>query len=127
MLKIMLIILVTMAVFFGITVLSFAQGHAEHEHGATGAVEQAGPQKSIEVGNKICPVSGEKVNEKTKATYEYEGKIYNFCCAMCIDQFQKDPAKYIKKVEAELQAESKSGAQAQQTMSAEEGHEGHYH
>ncbi len=57
--------------------------------------------KPQDVGNKICPVSGEKINEKTKATYEYKGKIYNFCCAMCIDQFKKDPEKYIKKVEAE--------------------------
>lgn len=58
--------------------------------------------KPKDVGNKICPVTGEKINEKTKATYEYEGKIYNFCCAMCIDTFKKDPQKYIKKVEEEI-------------------------
>jgi len=63
--------------------------------------------KPQDVGNKICPVTGEKIDEKTKATYEYEGKIYNFCCAMCIDTFKKDPQKYIKKVEEELQAASK--------------------
>jgi len=33
----------------------------------------------VDVGNKICPVSGEKIDEKMKATYEYEGKVYNFC------------------------------------------------
>lgn len=58
--------------------------------------------KAKDAGNKICPVSGERIDEKNKATYEYEGKIYNFCCAMCIDEFKKDPAKYIKKVEEEL-------------------------
>lgn len=62
----------------------------------------------INIGNKICPVSGEKIDEKLKSTYEYEGEIYNFCCAMCIDEFKKDPEKYIKKVEEELQAESKA-------------------
>jgi len=41
------------------------------------------------------------------ATYEYQGKIYNFCCPMCIGSFKKDPEKYIKKVEQELQTESK--------------------
>ena len=66
--------------------------------------------KPQDVGNKICPVTGEKIDEKTKATYEYEGKIYNFCCAMCIDTFNKDPQKYIKKVEEELQAAAKEKA-----------------
>ncbi len=66
--------------------------------------------KPIDVGNKICPVTGEKIDEKTKATYEYEGKIYNFCCPMCIDAFKNDPQKYIKNIEEELRA--KAGKQA---------------
>ena len=59
------------------------------------------------MGNKICPVTGEKINENTKVTYEYQGKIYNFCCAGCLDEFKKDPEKYIKKIEEEKQAEPK--------------------
>jgi YHS domain-containing protein len=51
------------------------------------------------VGNKICPVSGDKIDGTATATYEYEGKIYNFCCPMCIDPFKKDPQKYIKKIQ----------------------------
>lgn len=50
---------------------------------------------------------GEKIEEAMKVTYEYEGKVYNFCCAMCIDEFKKDPQKYIKKVEEEMQKEQK--------------------
>jgi len=69
---------------------------------ATGEVSK--PQ---DVGNRICPVTGEKIDENTKTTYEYEGKIYNFCCSMCIDTFKADPQKYIKKVEEELQAQNK--------------------
>jgi len=57
--------------------------------------------EAVNVGNKICPVSGEKIDEKMKATCEYEGKIYNFCCPMCIEEFKKDPKEYIKKVEEE--------------------------
>ena len=34
-------------------------------------------------------------------TYEYEGKIYNFCCPMCIGEFKKDPQKYIDIIEKE--------------------------
>jgi YHS domain-containing protein len=67
-------------------------------------VTQSSLQPAINVGNKICPVTGEKIEEQFKATYEYEGKIYNFCCAGCIEEFKKDPQKYIKKVEEELKA-----------------------
>lgn len=65
-------------------------------------------EKATNVGNAICPVTGEKIDEETKATYEYKGKIYNFCCAMCIEEFKNDPEKYIKKVEEELQAKKVS-------------------
>jgi YHS domain-containing protein len=73
--------------------------------------------KAVNIGNKICPVTGEKIDEKTKATYEYKGKIYNFCCAMCIDEFKKDPEKYIKKVEEELQAQNKGEKQEKGVVS----------
>ena len=68
---------------------------------------QEQPKKAENVGNKICPVTGEKIDEKTKVTYEYQGKIYNFCCAGCPDEFKKDPEKYIKKVEEEKKNEQK--------------------
>lgn len=89
-----------------------AQAETEHKHEATEATD---------AGNKICPVSGEKIDEKMKATYEYKSKIYNFCCSMCIDMFKKDPEKYIKKVEEELQAKPKEEAMPQHM------HEGHPH
>jgi len=69
---------------------------------------EAVPQKAVNVGNKICPVTGEKIDEKARVTYEYKGKIYNFCCAMCIDEFKKDPDTYIKKIEDELKAASEA-------------------
>jgi len=71
-----------------------------------GSGSQPAQEKSaaVDAGNKICPVTGEKIDEASKATYEYKGKIYNFCCAMCIDKFKKEPQKYIDKVNQELQA-----------------------
>lgn len=62
------------------------------------AVVSGGILAATDVGNTVCPVTGEKIDAKTKATYEYQGKIYNFCCPMCIDEFKKDPDKYTKKI-----------------------------
>lgn len=84
-------------------------------------------KKAVNVGNKICPVSGEKIDEKLKATYEYKGKIYNFCCEMCIDSFKSNPEKYIKKVEDELQKKSGEGVKEEDETMGEGMHEGHQH
>ncbi len=60
---------------------------------------------SIEVRNKKCPVSGEKVGEMGDIVkIEYNGKIYNLCCPMCIKDFKKDPEKYTKIAEDEVKA-----------------------
>jgi len=59
------------------------------------------PGMAENVGNKVCPVTGEKIVENAKETYEHEGKIYNFCCPMCIDDFKNNPEKYVEKVEKE--------------------------
>lgn len=113
-------LLISMMFIFGISKLSFAmmcgdhsgtqqlaQAHSEHEHGTAEATKDTATKEVVNVGNKICSVSGEKIDEKTKVTYEYEGKIYNFCCASCVDDFKKDPKKYIKKMEEEkLQGKS---------------------
>lgn len=60
--------------------------------------------KIEDVGNEICPVSGEPVDKNV--SYVYEGKRYYFCCPMCIEEFKKDPGKYIKKIEEEKQKET---------------------
>lgn len=117
-----------------------AQTSSEHPHRSTEATTQIIPQALTEeaenVGNKICPISGEKIDDKMKTTYEYEGKIYNFCCAACIDEFKKDLEKYIKKIEDELQVESKEesghekqgmGMMQEPEASHQGMHEGHQH
>ncbi len=78
-------------------------------HGSPAVVGQNAPQAPVSAGNKVCPVSGVEVGQDgmEPATYEYKGKIYNFCCTMCIDEFKSDPEKFIKKVEEELQGVSK--------------------
>jgi len=95
-------------VVFGIAVVLAGQVYAADE---TAASKKTSSEKAVAVnaGNNICPVSGEKVGQggMSPATYEYEGKIYNFCCAMCISTFKKDPEKYMKVVEDELKAQDK--------------------
>ena len=57
------------------------------------------PAKGKLVGNKICPVSGDKIDPNgPRYTYKYKGKTYNFCSPDCVDDFKKDPGKYIKKM-----------------------------
>lgn len=94
----------------------------EHTHVEGETITESTSAEPVNVGNKICPISGEKIDEKMKATYEYEGKIYNFCCEMCIEEFKKDPEKYIEKVEEELKAESVPQPETPKGM-----HEGHHH
>ncbi len=50
-------------------------------------------------GNTVCPVSGEPVSKDTNITYTYNGKVYRFCCPPCIEEFKKDPERYIKNME----------------------------
>ena len=72
---------------------------------------QAAAQESVtgpvEVGNKFCPISGEKVGEMGKVVkFEYKGKIYNFCCPMCLKDFNKDPEKYVQALEEKMKMEA---------------------
>lgn len=108
---------VALGVIFITAAISFASAEEQHSMAQAPMDEQkqagntAPPPvsgKAVDVGNKICPVTGEKIDEKTKATYAYEGKIYNFCCTACVDEFKKDPQKYIKKIEEERKGYEKN-------------------
>ena len=58
----------------------------------------------VEVPNKICPVSHEQVGKDGMVPYKvtYKGKVYHLCCKMCVKNFNKDPEKYVKIMEAEV-------------------------
>ena len=107
MLRSLFIVLIYAVVIFGVGGLSFAQAeYPADEQVAETNVAVAVSGEVVNVGNKICPVSGEKIDEKLKVTYEYQDKVYNFCCAGCISSFKADPDKYIKIVNEELSKES---------------------
>ena len=48
-----------------------------------------------------CAVSDEKLGEMGKPyVFTHEGRELKLCCKSCLKDFKKDPAKYVKKVEA---------------------------
>jgi YHS domain-containing protein len=85
----------------------FAMAHEGHDHSkeaATKATTQE-PSNAVEVGNKLCPVTGNPVDDGSMGEpvkYEYKGKIYTLCCLMCEKDFKKDPEKYRAIAEKEV-------------------------
>jgi hypothetical protein len=51
---------------------------------------------------KTCPVSGDKLGADMGKpfVFVYQGQEVKLCCPMCKADFDKDPAKYIKKIQA---------------------------
>jgi len=89
-----------------VLVLGVSAGWAQ-EAKAPGPSQMSNAQL-IEVGNKICPVSGNKVGEMgPPIKYIYNGKVYNLCCPMCIKSFKGNPEKYSKIADDEVKAEKK--------------------
>jgi len=83
---------------------------------STGLVfaQQAPPQESIQstavqpvdVGNKICPVSGRPIGVMGPGVQEeYKGKIYTLCCGGCIGIFESDPERYSKIADDEVRGQ----------------------
>ncbi len=84
----------TLGIVLSATPLVFAQ---ETVGQAPAAQTSADAQAPVEVGNKICPVSGEEIQKAQMGgpvKIEHNGKMYGLCCAMCIKNFKKDPDKY---------------------------------
>jgi YHS domain-containing protein len=46
-----------------------------------------------------CIVSGDKLGDMGKPVIvDYKGQQVGFCCKSCIDDFEKDPSKYLAKL-----------------------------
>ena len=73
-----------------------------------------------------CPVMGGKIDKEVNA--DHEGKRVYFCCKGCIAEFQKDPAKYIKKLEDEgvsLEEAPSVGHKKESRQGTDKGHDKH--
>jgi YHS domain-containing protein len=51
-----------------------------------------------------CPVSGEKLEEKSVYT-DYEGRRVYFCCKKCRGTFNENPTKYLSRLDEPAKAE----------------------
>ncbi len=59
--------------------------------------------QAVEVGNKLCPVSGEAIGTMGDGfPVEHNGKMYKLCCEGCSKDFNKDPEKFTKIAEDEV-------------------------
>lgn len=68
-----------------------------------------------------CPVSGEKLEDKSVYT-DYEGRRVVFCCKKCRGTFNEDPAKYLKKLDEGADAKSEDNMKMDHSD-----HSGHNH
>jgi YHS domain-containing protein len=60
-------------------------------------LEKASPNYPL----TTCVVSGDKLGEMgDPVAYTYDGTEVQFCCPHCIDDFKKDPEKYLAQVRA---------------------------
>ena len=55
------------------------------------------PEKKLVSINAKCPLSGKDVNPECTVTYK--GQVIAFCCGDCKAKFEKNPEKFIAKVE----------------------------
>jgi YHS domain-containing protein len=73
-----------------------------------------------------CIVSGDKLGEMGDAVVvTREGREIKFCCKGCIKDFDKDPAKFLKKID-DAEAKAKADAGAKTDKPANAGHGAHH-
>jgi YHS domain-containing protein len=67
------------------------------------AADKKDDKKPAPIPDKMttCPVSGDKLGEMGKPyVFEYKGREVKLCCPDCKKDFDKEPAKYMKKIVA---------------------------
>ena len=75
------------------------QEHDGPEHGGHEADHKQGDESaSAEISQKICPVMGNPIDPEV--SIEHKGRKVYFCCKPCIEKFEKEPAKYLAKLES---------------------------
>lgn len=87
------------ALALGVAGFSLADDMGGMNMGASSPATQptTQPFAAIDLGNTVCPVSGDKVGDSNHVEV-YDGKVYHLCCPDCHKEFDKDPAKYAKAV-----------------------------
>lgn len=82
---------------------AFGAGIAQAQHGEHGVAQaQQTGKKPRPYPLDTCLVSGEKLGQGGMKPYAftYKDREIQLCCKDCLKDFQKDPAKFIQKLEA---------------------------
>jgi YHS domain-containing protein len=80
-----------------VAVSSNARADDTNSPAGTNSVAPAKPKPDL---LKTCPVSGEKLGEMGEPyVFTYQGQKVKLCCPMCTADFDKDPQKYLKKIQ----------------------------
>lgn len=93
-----------------VLVAAFSATFAVLSMPAARAEDAKSPQKKEQPAEKkeaskpypldTCLVSGEKLEETDEPfVFNYKGQEIKLCCKKCKAKFEKDPAKYLKKLE----------------------------
>ena len=83
-----------------ISTLAFLLSSCGKQETATVEAPAAAPEATSAA--KLCPVSGEELGSMGDPfVYVHEGREIKFCCEQCVPKFEKDPAKYLSKLDAE--------------------------
>ncbi len=93
---------------------------ADHQHGDAKATDAKAKPYPL----KTCIVSGEKLGGDMGKPYIFvhEGQEIKLCCKSCLKDFNKEPAKYIKKL-----AEAQKSAKDAKASAPAHDHSGHQH
>ena len=69
-----------------------------------------------------CATTGKTMKKsEAKATYEYNGKTYYFCCDGCKEAFVKNPEKYIQNMATEEHMHGEATEEHMQAHGEEDG------
>jgi len=71
--------------------------HSDEHSGHGGSHAPATGHVQAEITQKKCPVMGDPIDPDVFV--EHEGRKVYFCCEACVEKFEKDPAKYLSKLE----------------------------
>ena len=91
-----------------ISSLAMAQTETMSKSAATGDGKAAVEAKASSYPLDHCIVSGEKLGEMGDPVVKvYDGREVKFCCNMCVKSFEKDQAKWMKKLDEAIITEQK--------------------
>lgn len=97
--------LVCAAVWMGASVWAEEDGGAATTQPAT---QPAGEEAVVPYILDVCPVSGQKLGSMGEPeVMVHEGREIKFCCSGCRPRFEKEPAKYLEKMDKMIAAEQR--------------------